>query len=231
MKSITMDDHSAVGSGSGVWWCKLRSYAKDYVASCDICRCKSPRHKPSGLLTPLPLPTTLWSSILLDFMVKLARYQDSGNSTRYCRLSTVTRRWCTLFLATSPRRRLSWRTNSSATSSLCMVCRRTSCPTGDPPARHPAEPICLMRVRGGSTRFSNNQRQLPAVIWLGQCYVVVSRHRNSSDSAFIAQAEVSLVVSAANRFAGQTSVRINHEGWDRNRERTWQLVDGFEPPL
>ncbi|SPQ99093.1 unnamed protein product (mitochondrion) [Plasmodiophora brassicae] len=56
------------------WWCQLRSYVKDYVASCDTCRrCKIPRHKPAGLLTPLPLPTALWSSISMDFIVKLPR--------------------------------------------------------------------------------------------------------------------------------------------------------------
>ncbi|CEP01920.1 hypothetical protein PBRA_008863, partial [Plasmodiophora brassicae] len=54
------------------WWPGMRAFVKLYVSSCDICqRSKSPRHKPSGLLLPLPLPSSLWSSISMDLIVKL----------------------------------------------------------------------------------------------------------------------------------------------------------------
>ncbi|CEO95067.1 hypothetical protein PBRA_009599 [Plasmodiophora brassicae] len=52
------------------WWPGLRDYVKHYIKSCDVCcRSKTPRHKPSGLLMPLPLPTQLWSSISMDFIM------------------------------------------------------------------------------------------------------------------------------------------------------------------
>src|SRR6266446_1590720 len=45
---------------------------KDYVASCATCaRAKSPRHKPYGKLKQLPIPSRLWSSILMDFIEQL----------------------------------------------------------------------------------------------------------------------------------------------------------------
>src|SRR5258708_33521658 len=44
----------------------------DYVASCTTCACvKSPRHKPYGKLKQLPIPSRLWSSILMDFIEQL----------------------------------------------------------------------------------------------------------------------------------------------------------------
>src|SRR5260370_33932497 len=45
---------------------------KDYVASCAMCaHTKSPRHKPYGKLKQLPIPSQLWSSILMDFIEQL----------------------------------------------------------------------------------------------------------------------------------------------------------------
>src|SRR6266436_2258588 len=45
---------------------------KDYVASCATCtHAKSPRHKPYGKLKQLPIPSRLWSSILMDFIEQL----------------------------------------------------------------------------------------------------------------------------------------------------------------
>jgi len=54
------------------YWPKLRQFVKKYVTSCDICqRNKSSRHKPYGLLQPLPVPVLPWSSISMDFIVQL----------------------------------------------------------------------------------------------------------------------------------------------------------------
>jgi hypothetical protein len=54
------------------WWPGIREYIKNYVRSCEVCqRSKASRHKPYGLLEPLPIPDTPWSSIGMDFIVKL----------------------------------------------------------------------------------------------------------------------------------------------------------------
>jgi hypothetical protein len=47
---------------------------KDYVTTCDTCsRSKIPRHRPYGLLQPLPIPETPWTSISMDFIVDLPK--------------------------------------------------------------------------------------------------------------------------------------------------------------
>ena len=52
----------------------MRQEIYDYVDRCDTCqRNKSPRHKPFGLLQPLPVPTRPWSSLSMDFIVKLPK--------------------------------------------------------------------------------------------------------------------------------------------------------------
>ena len=45
---------------------------KGFVQSCDVCsRSKTPRHRPYGLLQPLPVPEQPWSSISMDFITDL----------------------------------------------------------------------------------------------------------------------------------------------------------------
>ena len=45
---------------------------KEFVLSCDICsRSKNPRHRPYGLLQPLPIPHRPWSSVSMDFITDL----------------------------------------------------------------------------------------------------------------------------------------------------------------
>jgi hypothetical protein len=54
------------------WWPQLRQFVEDYVRSCDVCcRSKIPRHRPYGLLQPLPIPSGPWKSISLDFITDL----------------------------------------------------------------------------------------------------------------------------------------------------------------
>ncbi len=54
------------------FWPRMRHYVNQYVSSCDTCnRSKTPRHKPFGLLQPLPVPSRPWSSISMDFIVEL----------------------------------------------------------------------------------------------------------------------------------------------------------------
>ena len=45
---------------------------KEFVLSCDVCsRSKIPRHRPYGLLQPLPIPHRPWSSVSMDFITDL----------------------------------------------------------------------------------------------------------------------------------------------------------------
>ena len=54
------------------WWPQMWKIVKDYVTTCDTCsRSKIPRHRPYGLLHPLPVPEKPWSSISMDFITDL----------------------------------------------------------------------------------------------------------------------------------------------------------------
>ena len=53
-------------------WPELRSFVRDFCLSCVLCkRNKKPRHKPYGLLKPLPVPLRPWHSISMDFIPEL----------------------------------------------------------------------------------------------------------------------------------------------------------------
>ena len=54
------------------WWPRITVDVEEHVSACDICqRMKAPRHKPYGLLVPLPAPTEPWKDIAMDFIVGL----------------------------------------------------------------------------------------------------------------------------------------------------------------
>jgi hypothetical protein len=54
------------------WWPRLANSVQRYCESCDICqRVKAPRHKPYGLLVPLPQPKQPWQDITFDFITGL----------------------------------------------------------------------------------------------------------------------------------------------------------------
>lgn len=54
------------------WWPQMWKDVKEFVTSCDICsRSKNPRHRPYGLLQPLPIPHRPWSSVSMDFITDL----------------------------------------------------------------------------------------------------------------------------------------------------------------
>ena len=53
-------------------WPNVRTFVRDYVNECRICgRNKSRRHRPYGLLKPLPVPVRPWDSISMDFIEQL----------------------------------------------------------------------------------------------------------------------------------------------------------------
>jgi len=59
-----------------------RRFTLNYVSTCDTCfRAKSRRSKAHGLLKPLPAPSRPWSSVALDFIVKLPTSPSTGNDS------------------------------------------------------------------------------------------------------------------------------------------------------
>ena len=54
------------------WWPQQWKFVKEFVRSCDTCaRSKAPRHRPYGLLQPLPVPFRPWASLTMDFITDL----------------------------------------------------------------------------------------------------------------------------------------------------------------
>ncbi len=50
----------------------MNKLLQEYVKSCDTCaRSKAPRHRPFGLLQPVPIPSRPWGSIAMDFITDL----------------------------------------------------------------------------------------------------------------------------------------------------------------
>jgi Integrase zinc binding domain len=66
------------------YWSRMHPYINEYLRSCYVCaRNKAPRHKPHGLLHPLPIPPAAWSSVSMDFIVE--RPESNGfNAIRVC---------------------------------------------------------------------------------------------------------------------------------------------------
>lgn len=66
------------------FWPKMRKFVENYCRSCDTCaRSKSVRHKPFGLLRSLPPPSQPWSSISMDFVVKLPISFDPATKSSF----------------------------------------------------------------------------------------------------------------------------------------------------
>jgi hypothetical protein len=61
------------------YWPGMGAYVKKYVDECDGCQRNKPkRHKPYGLLAPLPVPTRPWADYSMDFIVKLPPSPDAN---------------------------------------------------------------------------------------------------------------------------------------------------------
>jgi transposase InsO family protein len=75
------------------WWPRLRHVVTEYIKSCDTCaRAKTPRHRPHGLLHPLPVPSRPWQSISMDFVTDLPlSKKDHRSSTMNAILVVVDR--------------------------------------------------------------------------------------------------------------------------------------------
>jgi hypothetical protein len=59
------------------WWPQLWKYVKEFVGSYDVCvQAKNPCHHLHNLLQPLPIPTSLWFSISMDFITNLPPFSS-----------------------------------------------------------------------------------------------------------------------------------------------------------
>ncbi len=59
-------------------WPQMCEYVRHYVKSCTVCsRNKTPRHRPYGLLKPLPVLERPWDSISMNFIEQLRTQTDS----------------------------------------------------------------------------------------------------------------------------------------------------------
>jgi hypothetical protein len=59
------------------YWPGLRRSIRKYIRGCDICsRAKAERHKPYGLLQPLPIPADRWQDLSMDFITDLPLSDD-----------------------------------------------------------------------------------------------------------------------------------------------------------
>jgi hypothetical protein len=68
----------------------LRKRVKEVVKKCDICnKIRAARHKPYGLLQPLPVAEQPWSSVTMDFITKLPLSKDPTTGTKYDSILTV----------------------------------------------------------------------------------------------------------------------------------------------
>ena len=53
------------------WWPRMHDFVSNYIQTCECIRAKSSRHKPFGLLQPLPIHNRSWADISTDFIVEL----------------------------------------------------------------------------------------------------------------------------------------------------------------
>ena len=62
------------------WWPTMESEVREYIEACSVCaRNKTSSQAHTGLLQPLPIPSSPWSDISMDFVTGLPVSQ--GNTT------------------------------------------------------------------------------------------------------------------------------------------------------
>jgi len=79
------------------WWPQMSRYVGRYVSTCDMCLwTKSFRRPLTRELHPLPIPSALWDTISVDFIVKLP--QSAGHDSIMVVVNSVTK--CAHFVST-----------------------------------------------------------------------------------------------------------------------------------
>jgi hypothetical protein len=70
-----------VAVGRMFWWKSLAGDVATFVSTCVACqRNTARRHKPYGLLQPLPVPEKPWHTMTFDFIVKLLKTSRGNDS-------------------------------------------------------------------------------------------------------------------------------------------------------
>ena len=78
------------------WWPQMSRYVGRYISTCDVClQTKSFRHPLTREFHPLPIPSALWDTIRVDFIVELP--QSAGYDSIMV-VDSVTK--CTHFVST-----------------------------------------------------------------------------------------------------------------------------------
>ena len=68
----------------------VRKKVQEYIAKCDLChKIKPKRHQPYGLLKSPETPSRPWSSIALDFIVKLPLSEEPMTRVKYDSILTI----------------------------------------------------------------------------------------------------------------------------------------------
>ena len=69
---------------------ELKKRVGEVITACDLCRRSKPdRHKPYGLLQPLPVAERPWSSVTMDFITKLPLSKDTTTGLEYDSILTM----------------------------------------------------------------------------------------------------------------------------------------------
>jgi len=102
-KQIIVSHHCDISSGHfGVnktldlisrqfWWPNMIDDVKAFVSTCVSCqKDKAPNHLPYGLLNPLELPDTRWSTVTMDFITDLPR-SSKGHDALYVFVDKLTK--------------------------------------------------------------------------------------------------------------------------------------------
>jgi hypothetical protein len=65
-------------------WPGLKKTVQEVLSQCDTChKVKATRHKPYGLLEPLPTAERAWGSVTMDFITKLPVSKDPATGVKY----------------------------------------------------------------------------------------------------------------------------------------------------
>ena len=99
---------------------RMRQDVEWYVARCTTCQKAKSRLNPHGLYMPLPVPSTPWANISMDFVLGLPRTKRGGIVFLWWLI--VFLRWYILFLVIRAMMLFILLTFSFKKSFACMVC-------------------------------------------------------------------------------------------------------------
>lgn len=75
------------------YWPGMWNDIRDYIRDCETCqRNKADRHRPYGLLQPIPQLRKPWESVAMDFITKLPKSKEPQTGVEYDSILTITDR-------------------------------------------------------------------------------------------------------------------------------------------